>query len=51
MKMKKTDKNQVLTAISIILLLFTAVINWNIYSWLILVAIILFLVAWYKCVQ
>jgi len=45
--MKRIDKDKVLTIISIILLLFTAMINWNIYSWLILVAIIIILFAWY----
>ncbi|MCJ7423909.1 hypothetical protein MUP01_06525 [Candidatus Bathyarchaeota archaeon] len=41
-------KNEVLTTFVIILLLFTAMINWNIYSWLILVAIILTLTVWYS---
>lgn len=45
--MNKLTRDQILTAISIIILLFTAMINWNIYSWLILVAIILILIAWY----
>ncbi|MEM1546150.1 MAG: hypothetical protein QXY40_09870 [Candidatus Methanomethylicia archaeon] len=45
--MKKLSKNQILTSVSIIILLFTAIINWNIYSWLILIAIILILIAWY----
>jgi len=45
--MKKLTKDQILTSISIIILLFTAMINWNIYSWLILVAIIIILIAWY----
>jgi len=45
--MKKLTKDQVLTAISIIILLFSAMINWNVYSWLVLVAIILILMAWY----
>ncbi len=46
-QMKKLTKDQVVTAIAIAILLFTSLINWNIYSWLILVAIILLLVAWY----
>jgi len=46
--MKRVDKDKVLTTISIILLLFTAMINWNIYSWLILVAIIIILFVWYS---
>jgi len=45
--MKKLTKDQILTSISIIILLFTAMINWNIYSWLILIAIIIILIAWY----
>lgn len=45
--MKKIDKDKVLTTFSIVLLLFTAMINWNIYSWLILVAVIIILFAWY----
>jgi len=47
MLMNKMTRDQILTAIVVILLLFTAMINWNIYSWLILVAIILILFAWY----
>lgn len=43
----KSTKDNIVTAISITILLFTAMINWNIYSWLILVAIILILFAWY----
>lgn len=46
--MKKMSKDKVITAISVILLLFTAMINWNVYSWLILVAVIMLLVAWYS---
>jgi len=45
--MKKLTKDQVLTAIAIIILLFSTMINWNVYSWLILVAIIFILAAWY----
>lgn len=43
----KSTKDNILTAISITILLFIAMINWNIYSWLILVAVILVLFAWY----
>ncbi|MFH1235010.1 MAG: hypothetical protein V1493_05370 [Candidatus Diapherotrites archaeon] len=46
--MGKIDKDRALTAIATVLLLFTAMINWNIYSWLILVAVIFILVAWYS---
>ncbi|MFH0711339.1 MAG: hypothetical protein V1944_02060 [Candidatus Aenigmatarchaeota archaeon] len=45
--MKKIEKNQVLTTIAIIILLFSAMINWSIYSWLVLISIILILMAWY----
>lgn len=45
--MQNMEKEQILTAISVMLLLFTAMINWNVYSWLILVAMILILMAWY----
>ncbi|MCW3974915.1 MAG: hypothetical protein NWE86_01565 [Candidatus Bathyarchaeota archaeon] len=40
-------KDQIVVIISVIILLFTAMINWNIYSWLILVAISLIVIAWY----
>jgi hypothetical protein len=39
-------KDQIVVIISVIILLFTATINWNIYSWLILVAISLIVIAW-----
>jgi len=45
--MAKLAKDEILTAIAITILLFTAMINWNIYSWLILVAIIVILIARY----
>jgi len=45
MFMNKMTRDHILTAIVVILLLFTAMINWNIYSWLILIAIILILFA------
>ena len=45
--MSKLTKDQILTAISVIILLFSAMINWNIYSWLVLIAIIFILMAWY----
>jgi len=44
---EKLGKEQILTAIAIIILLFTALIDWNIYSWLILVAIVIILFTWY----
>jgi len=45
--MKNLTKDQIITAVAITILLFTSLINWNIYSWLILVAVILLLFAWY----
>ena len=45
--MSKLTKDQILTAISVIILLFSAMINWNTYSWLVLIAIIFILMAWY----
>ena len=44
---EKLTKDEILTAIVIIILLFTAMINWNVYSWLIFVAIVIILIAWY----
>jgi hypothetical protein len=41
------NKDKILNAIAIIMLLFTALINWTIYSWLILVAVIILLFVWY----
>jgi len=45
--MNKLTKDQIMIAISTVILLFTAMINWNIYSWLTLLAIIVILIAWY----
>jgi len=45
--MKRFKKEDILTAASIIILLFTSMINWNIYSWLILVVIIFIFLGWY----
>ena len=41
-------KDQALIAVSIIILLFSAMTNWNVYSWLILLAIVIILMAWYS---
>ena len=46
--MKKLTKDEILTTVAILILLFTAMINWNIYSWLILLGIIVLLFAWYS---
>jgi hypothetical protein len=40
-------KDETLTAIAIIILLFSALITWNIYSLLIFLAVIIILTAWY----
>jgi Flp pilus assembly protein TadB len=40
-------KDEILIAFSIMILLFTAMVNWNIYSWLILIAATTVLLAWY----
>ncbi len=45
--MKKINKDQILVVISVIMLLFTALINWTIYSWFILIAVIIFIFVWY----
>jgi len=44
---EKLTKGGILTAAAITILLFTALVNWNIYSWLILLAIIVVLAGWY----
>ena len=41
------DKDEILTSFAVLLLLFTALINWNLYSWFILVGIVVILFAWY----
>jgi hypothetical protein len=41
------DKDEILTLIATIILLFTALIDWNIYSWLILVGLVFIISAWY----
>jgi len=40
-------KDEILTSIAIVILLFTAMVNWNVYSWLLLLTIIVVLAAWY----
>lgn len=44
---KKLNKDEILTSVAVVILLFTVMINWNIYSWLVLLAIIVILTAWY----
>ena len=41
------NKDEILTTIAAILLLFTALIDWDIYSWFILVGIVIIMFAWY----
>jgi len=40
-------KDQALVAVAIIIMLFSAMLGWNIYSWLMLLGMIVFLFAWY----
>jgi hypothetical protein len=40
-------KDDIISSFAVILLLFTALIDWNVYSWVILVAIIMILTGWY----
>ena len=41
-------KDEILIAIAVVILLFSAMIDWNVYSWLILIGIIVILIAWYS---
>jgi type II secretory pathway component PulF len=41
------DKDEILTITAALILLFTALIDWNIYSWLTLLGIGIILLAWY----
>ena len=45
--MKSLSKDDILTALALIILLFSAIITWTIISWIILVTIIIFATAWY----
>ncbi len=45
--MKPISKDSLLITMSIVILFLTALIDWNIYSWLILLGIILVLFGWY----
>jgi hypothetical protein len=45
--MTKAARDNLLTTLACVLLLFTGCINWNVYSWLILVALIVIVAAWY----
>ncbi len=45
--MEKLTKENILTAIAVVLLFATALINWTFYSWLVLLAILLIIFAWY----
>ena len=46
--MSKLTRDKALIAVSIIILLFSAMTDWNAYSWLILLAIVIILMAWYS---
>lgn len=43
----KTGKENILTAVAIVILLATAMISWDLQSWLILLAVIVLLLGWY----
>jgi len=45
--MKSPSKDDILTALALIILLFSAMVTWTISSWIILVAIIIIAIAWY----
>ena len=45
--MQQLTRDDTLTIIAILILLFTAMITFTIYSWLLLLAIILIVMAWY----
>ncbi|MDD5317721.1 MAG: hypothetical protein PHF51_03220 [Candidatus ainarchaeum sp.] len=45
--MAEPGKDDALAAAAVMILLATALIEWNVYSWLILAAVILMLAAWY----
>jgi len=44
---RRLTKDEALTAAAVVMLLFSAMITWNIYSLLIFAAVIILLVAWY----
>lgn len=46
-RLSKMDKDDYLTAFSVLLLLFTGLIDWNVYSWLVLLGIVLLILGWY----
>jgi uncharacterized membrane protein len=41
------NKDQILISIAVFILLLTTMINWTVYSWLVLAAVIILLFAWY----
>jgi hypothetical protein len=45
--MKGMSRDDILTAAAVLLLFITAMITFTIYSWLVMVAIMLLLIAWY----
>ncbi|MFA5348004.1 MAG: hypothetical protein WC294_07695 [Methanoregula sp.] len=45
--MNPPSKDDILTALALIILLFSAMMTWTISSWIILVAIIIIAIAWY----
>lgn len=45
--MQQLGKDDVLTIVSILILLFTAMITWTVTSYLILLAVVILVLAWY----
>ncbi len=45
--MNSVNRDDILTALALIILLFSAMVTWTISSWIILVAIIIIAIAWY----
>jgi len=45
--MKSPSKDGILTALALIILLFSAMVTWTFSSWIILVGIIIIAIAWY----
>ncbi len=43
----KITKDAILIVFAIVILFFTALIDWNLYSWFILIGIILLIIGWY----
>jgi len=44
---KRQAKDKVVTTVAVLMLLFSAMMTWNVYSLLVFVAVLLLLAAWY----